>query len=221
MKIRVLIADDHKFLAESLSSSLNTNDNFEVVNICHNSQDTLWNIQLNRPDVLLLDLNMPLVNSDLPRASGFEVLEELKKKNDVIKTIVVSSYNDYTFIRQALNLGARGYLLKNTTIDEIAEAITTVYGGKTYIQKEVEKSLKNKQNSADSDCSGFVASNSLTKREKEVLIYISKGFRTEDIALALNLKKYTIDEYRDNLIHKMNAKNSAELVRIAFENGLL
>lgn len=80
MKIRVLIADDHKLLAETLSNSLSATNNFDVVNVCHNSKDTLWNIQLSHPDVLLLDLNMPLVNNDLPRASGFEVLEELKKK---------------------------------------------------------------------------------------------------------------------------------------------
>ena len=80
MKIRVLLADDHKLLTETLKNSLNSLDNFEVVGVSHNRKDTLWDIQLHHPDVLLLDLNMPLVGNDLPRASGFEVLEELKKK---------------------------------------------------------------------------------------------------------------------------------------------
>lgn len=84
-------------------------------------------------------------------------------------------------------------MLKNISIDEIAEAITVVYGGKTYMQKEVEKNLKSKVKSSDEDDT-FVNSVSLTKREKEVLEYISRGFRTDDIAMALNLKKYTVDE---------------------------
>ncbi len=117
-------------------------------------------------------------------------------------------------------MGAKGYLLKNTSIDEIATAITVVYSGQLYIQKEVENKFKNKLKDSDED-DAFVNSISLTKREKEVLEYISRGFRTEDIANALKLKKYTVDEYRDNLIHKMQAKNSAELIRKAFETGIL
>jgi len=117
-------------------------------------------------------------------------------------------------------LGARGYLLKNTSIDEIEKAILAVSGGDVYLQKEVEEILKNKQRNTDTD-DAFVNAISLTKREKEVLGYILRGFRTEDIAVALSLKKYTVDEYRDNLLRKMNAKNSAELIRIAFETGLL
>lgn len=220
MKIQVLIADDHKLLAETLSNTLKATNQFEIVAVCHTSKDTLWNIQLFQPQIVLLDLNMPLVSNDLPRASGLEVLEELQTKNNATKAIIISSYNDYTFIKQSLNLGARGYLLKNTSIDEIEKAILVVSGGDVYLQKEVEEILKNKQRNTDED-DAFVNAISLTKREKEVLDYISRGFRTEDIAIALNLKKYTVDEYRDNLIHKMNAKNSAELIRIAFEIGLL
>lgn len=220
MKIQVLIADDHKLLAETLSNTLKATNQFEIVAICHTSKDTLWNIQLLQPQIVLLDLNMPLVSNDLPRASGLEVLEELQAKNNTTKAIIISSYNDYTFIKQSLNLGARGYLLKNTSIDEIEKAILVVSGGDVYLQKEVEEILKNKQRNTDED-DAFVNAISLTKREKEVLGYISRGFRTEDIAVALNLKKYTVDEYRDNLIHKMKAKNSAELIRIAFETGLL
>ena len=220
MKIQVLIADDHKLLAETLSNTLKATNQFEIVAVCHTSKDTLWNIQLFQPQIVLLDLNMPLVSNDLPRASGLEVLEELQTKNNTTKAIIISSYNDYTFIKQSLNLGAKGYLLKNTSIDEIEKSILAVFGGDVYLQKEVEEILKNKQRSTDTD-DAFVNAISLTKREKEVLNYISRGFRTEDIAVALSLKKYTVDEYRDNLLHKMNAKNSAELIRIAFETGLL
>ena len=220
MKIQVLIADDHKLLAETLSNTLKATNQFEIVAVCHTTNDTLWNIQLLQPNIVLLDINMPLVSNDLPRASGLAVLEELQAKNNTTKAIIISSYNDYTFIKQSLNLGAKGYLLKNTSIDEIEKSILAVFGGDVYLQKEVEEILKNKQRSTDTD-DAFVNAISLTKREKEVLNYISRGFRTEDIAVALSLKKYTVDEYRDNLLHKMNAKNSAELIRIAFETGLL
>ncbi|UTA66953.1 response regulator transcription factor [Emticicia sp. 21SJ11W-3] len=79
MKIRIAIADDHRLLAQSLENTLNTHEEFEVVSVCHTCKDTLWNIEIHHPDVLLLDLNMPIVGSDLPRASGFEVLEDKKK----------------------------------------------------------------------------------------------------------------------------------------------
>jgi DNA-binding NarL/FixJ family response regulator len=220
MRIQVLIADDHKLLAETLSNTLKATNQFEIVAVCHTTKDTLWNIQLLQPQIVLLDLNMPLVSNDLPRASGLAVLEELQTNKNATKAIIISSYNDYTFIKQSLNLGARGYLLKNTSIDEIEKAILVVSEGDVYLQKEVEEILKNKLRNTDTD-DAFVNAISLTKREKEVLGYISRGFRTEDIAVALSLKKYTVDEYRDNLIHKMKAKNSAELIRIAFETGLL
>lgn len=219
-KIRLLIADDHKLLAETVSNILAATNKFEIVAICQTSKDTLWSIQLYNPEIVLLDLNMPVINNDIPRASGLEVLEELRSKQDTVKVIIVSSFNHSTFIKQSLNLGAKGYLLKNTSIEEIETAILTVSQGGVYLQKEVEAILKGKQRDIDVENS-LVNAISLTKREKEVLEYISRGFRTEDIAMALNLKKYTVDEYRDNLIHKMKAKNSAELIRIAFEAGLL
>lgn len=219
-KIRLLIADDHKLLAETVSNILKTTNKFEVVAICHTSKDTLWSIQLYNPEIVLLDLNMPVINNDIPRASGLEILEELRSKQDSVKVIVVSSFNHFTFVKQSLNLGAKGYLLKNTSIEEIEKAIVTVSEGEIYLQKEVETILKGKQRAIEVE-DALVNAISLTKREKEVLEYISRGFRTEDIAVALNLKKYTVDEYRDNLIHKMKAKNSAELIRIAFESGLL
>lgn len=220
MKIRVIVADDHKLLAQSLGNTLNSNNDFEVVSICHTSQDTIWDIQLHHPDVLLLDLNMPLVGSDLPKATGFDVLEDLKKKNSPTKVIVISSYNDYGLIKHSLSLGAKGYLFKNTSVNEIFEAIKLVHKGQTYIPKDVEKHLQLKQKHYDTD-DLFVNAVSLTKREKEVLDYLSRGYRSEDIAIALALKKDTINEYRDNLIHKMKAKNAAELIRKAFEAGLL
>ncbi|MFY7910862.1 MAG: response regulator [Emticicia sp.] len=220
MKISVLIADDHKLLAETLSNTLNATQLFDVVAVCHTSKDTLWNIQLLNPQIVLLDLNMPLVSNDSPRLSGLEVLEELKTNNSKTRSIVISSHSDYNFIKQSLNLGAKGYLFKNTSIDEIEKAILTVLEGNIYLQKEAEEIFKNKQRNHDNEDT-FAGAISLTKREKEVLGFISRGFRTEDIAIALNLKKYTVDEYRDNLVHKMKAKNSAELIRIAFETGLL
>jgi DNA-binding NarL/FixJ family response regulator len=220
MKIRILVADDHKLLAQSLGSTLNSTSDFEVVSVCHNSKDTLWDLEMHHPDVLLLDLNMPLVGSDLPKATGFDVLEDLKKKNSPTKTIVISSYNDYGLIKQSLNLGAMGYLFKNTSVDEISQAIKIVYKGDKYIPSDVENHIQLKKKYFDDD-DAFVNAVSLTKREKEVLDYLSRGYKSDDIALVLGLKKDTINEYRDNLMQKLNAKNSAELVRKAFEAGLL
>lgn len=220
MKIRIVIADDHRLLAQSLENTLNSHNDFEVVSVCHTSKDALWNVEVHHPDVLLLDLNMPMVGSDLPKATGFDVLEDIKKKNSKTKVVIISSYNDYGLIKQSFNLGASGYLLKNTSVNEIFEAIRIVHQDKMYIPDDIENTLKIKQKHYD-ESDVFVNSISLTKREKEVLDYISRGFKSEDIAQALKLKKDTINEYRDNLIRKMNARNTAELVRNAFQAGLL
>ncbi|WP_259017216.1 helix-turn-helix transcriptional regulator [Emticicia fluvialis] len=111
-------------------------------------------------------------------------------------------------------------MLKNTSVSEIVEAIRAVYHNKVFVPDEIEKALKLKQKYFD-ESDEFVNAVSLTKREKEVLEYISRGYRSEDIANALKLKKDTVNEYRDKLIKKMNAKNTAELIRNAFQAGLL
>ncbi len=220
MKIRIAIADDHRLLAQSLENTLNSQEEFEVVSVCHTCKDTLWNLELHHPDVLLLDLNMPVVGNDQPRATGFDVLEDLKNKNSKTKVIIISSYNDYGLIKHSFQLGASGYLLKNTSVNEIVEAIKVVFDGKMFMTDEIEKTINIKQRHFD-ESDEFVNAVFLTKREKEVLEYISRGYISEDIALALKLKKNTIDEYRDSLLKKMNAKNAAELINNAHKAGLL
>jgi DNA-binding NarL/FixJ family response regulator len=219
-KIKILIAEDYKLLAQSLKSSLNTLEEFEVIGVCYNSRETILDMDLYKPDILLLDLNMPIAGRDVPVATGFDVLENLKTNNSNTKSIIISNYNDYSLIKQSLVLGAKGYLLKNTSLDEISLAIMTVWKGGEYIQKEVQNNYQNKLKYYD-EYDSFVNSVTLTKRQKEVLVFISQGFSSDEIAKFLKLQKVTVDEYRDNLNKKLKAKNSADLIRIAYESGLL
>jgi DNA-binding NarL/FixJ family response regulator len=220
MKIRVLIADDHKLFAQSLLVTLNNNEKIEVVTICHNSKDTLWDLQLHKPDILLLDLNMPTTGKDILRATGFDVLEQLKTtSNNPTKAIVLSNYTDYGLIKQSLKLGAMGYLLKNTSIEELELAICEVFAGKTYLPKNVLENIELEKTQQDED--SFVGACLLTKREREVLKLLSKGFTNENIAKALGIKKFTVMEYRENMMNKLKAVNAPDLVRIAYEQHLL
>lgn len=220
MKIRVIIADDHKLFAQSLNIALNNHEKIEIVTICHNSKEAIWGLQLHKPDILLLDLNMPTTGTDILRATGFDVLEQIKNiSNDTTKVIVISNYSDSGLIKKTLKLGAWGYLLKNTSIEELELAIYQVYEGKKYLPKNVQENLN--LDKAQSDDDNFVGASLLTKREREVLKLLSKGFTNEDIATALGIKKFTVMEYRENMMTKLKAVNAPDLIRIAYEQCLL
>jgi two-component system response regulator DegU len=194
--IKVLIADDHDLIRQGLKRIISFEENIIIVGEAENGEKVLDMLMVCDADVILLDMKMPLMD-------GLEVLQRAKEKFNTIKIIILTVENDRTFILDAINKGADGYVLKDSAGTEIVEAIKTVYGGDKYIDKSLVSIL----------FSGFKSENkkeqhildSLTKREVEVLLYISKGLSNKDIGEQLFLSEKTVKNYATILFRKIKA----------------
>mgnify|MGYP001375184773 CR=1 FL=1 len=216
-KVRVHIADDHQILIDGIVAVLENEDNIEVVGYSLNGQDVIDWLETNDADVLVLDINMP-------KLDGIEVLSYFQKKNIEQSTIVLSSYDDVKLVKEVLKIGASGFLAKKCAGENIVQAINSVYEGDQYFSKEVQKHLlaaaigKKIHHKVAQD---GVFTSSLTDRELQVLRLISVELSTKEIADKLNISTSTIDTYRKNLLQKTKAKNSVGLAMYAVRNKLL
>lgn len=208
--IPIAITDDHTIVIEGIKTMLKLNKEIEVLQSFENLKDTFENLN-SAVKVLLLDIN-------LPDGNGINACKELLEKHPDLKIIALTNFEDTVFIKQIIKNGAMGYLLKNTDKKEITEAIKSVIEGKRYLPKKISDILLN-------DSIGIQNSNyfipKLTVREKEILNLIIQEFTTEEIAVKLFVSTKTVESHRSNLIQKLGVKNSAGLVRVAFEKGLI
>ena len=204
MTAKVFIVDDHFMVVEGIRNLLLSEPDIEFVGFAMNAKSALEFLGKNTPDVILMDIN-------LPDKSGVDLCAEVKKNYPKIKIIGLSTFNQLSFVENMIQNGASGYLLKNATKDEIVEAITVVMNVKSFYSDEVEDLLVNKNETYPS----------ITRREKEVLEYIAQGMTNPEIAEKIFVSVSTVDTHRKNLIMKLEAKNTADLVRIAYKNGFI
>ncbi len=208
--IQVAITDDHTIVIEGIKNMLQSNKEIEVLQSFENLKDTFENLN-NYVAVLLLDIN-------LPDGSGINACKELLDKHKDLKIIALTNFEDSIFIKQILKNGAMGYLLKNTSKTELTEAIKEVNNGNRFLPKKISDILLNDSIGIENS-SYFIPK--LTSREKEILALIIKEYTTDEIANELFVSNKTVESHRSNLMQKLNAKNSAGLVRAAFEKGLV
>ena len=208
--IQIAITDDHTIVIEGIKTMLKSNKEIEVLQSFVTIKDTFDNLS-SEIQVLLLDIN-------LPDGNGIVACKELMSKHPHLKIIALTNFEDSIFIKQIIKNGAIGYLLKNTDKTELTEAIKSVYEGKRYLPKKINDILLNDSIGIDNS-SYFIPK--LTIREKEILSLIIKEFTTEEIAAKIFISTKTVESHRSNLIQKLGVKNSAGLVRVAFEKGLI
>jgi DNA-binding NarL/FixJ family response regulator len=158
-----------------------------------------------QPDVLLLDIN-------LPDKSGIDLCKEIKEKYPEIHIIGLSSYNQLSYIQKMMENGATGYVLKNASREEIVEAVEAVVCGKTYLSTEISATLKENKNTKIPI---------ITRREKEVLHLIAEGLTNNAIAEKLFISATTVDTHRSSLLAKFEVKNTANLIRLAGQFGMI
>lgn len=208
-EIKIIIADDHLLFRNGISELLRKYDDINIVKSVADGLEFLEIIKNQfEADILLLDITMP--NRD-----GFQVLKELKTLNSNIKPIIISMHEDGNYIAKCAKLGAFGYLLKNTDEFELVQAIRTVYNGKKYFSAEISEKMIN------FIATQSVSENVLSKKETEVLILISKGLTTNEIAAKLFVSSRTIETHRANILKKLEVKNSAELINKATKMNLI
>jgi DNA-binding NarL/FixJ family response regulator len=208
--IKIAITDDHTIVIEGIKTMLKSNKEIEVVQSFENLKDTFEKL-IPTIEILLLDIN-------LPDGNGITACKTLLEQFPNLKIIALTNFEDSLFIKQIIKNGAMGYLLKNTTKTELSEAIKEVLNGNRYLPKKISDILLNDSIGLDNS-TYFIPK--LTSREKEILNLIIKEFTTEEIASQLFISTKTVESHRSNLIQKLGVKNTAGLVRVAFEKGLV
>lgn len=215
--IHVLIADDHKMFVDGIDSILKNEEDIVVVERCYDGTSIFPALKKFEVDVILLDVNLPGMN-------GIEVTERMVKEYPKIKILALSMYNEESFVSEILRKGAIGYILKNTGRNELVDGIRTVIKGKSYFSKDVTQTImkslmKQRKGEGKKKKTNYIPK--LSRREKEVLKLIVEEFTTTEIADKICISQKTVESHRANLLSKLNARNSAGLVRIALENDLL
>jgi two-component system response regulator DegU len=209
--IRILIADDHDIIRQGLKRIISFEEDMDVAFEAENGEKALKIVNMHELDVVLLDCNMPIMN-------GIEALRIIKSQGDKIKVIMLTVENDRKTISEAINIGADGYMLKDSAGTEIVNAIRTVHKSEKYIDKSLvsiffsDMKINNKKASNVLD--------KLSKREIEVLIKISKGLSNKEIAEQLYLSEKTIKNYATNIFRKINVEDRVNATIIAIENNI-
>ncbi len=213
--IRLAIADDHTMFVDGIESILQEESDLQVMGRCFDGQEVIDFLKDHTIDVLLLDVNLPKLN-------GIEVCEKVVATYPNIKILAISMFNEESYVTEILNKGALGYILKNTGRKELVKAIHTVHGGQSYFSKEVTQTIMKglmKQRLHQEQKAKFFPK--ISKREKQVLRLIIEEHTTQEIADKLFISLKTVESHRSSLLGKMNARNTAGLVRIALENNML
>jgi len=210
--IRVLLVDDHQLIIDGLKSLMKDTDRIMVSGEANNGREALRMLDSITVDVVLMDIDMPVMN-------GIDTLKEIKKVKPRTKVIILSMHNESGMIKNLMALGADGYILKSTSQDELTRAIIKVAAGDKYFSTEVTLSLLNDTHTDFQ--STKQQTEILTAREEEILKHIAQGFSNKEIGTKLFISHRTVDTHRTNLMKKLNTGNIAGLISYAIKSGLI
>lgn len=211
--IKIAIADDYKIFREGLKLCFNTDENLKVIFEADNGEELLDALATQQPDIIIMDLNMPLLD-------GMEATKRIRKKYEHIKILVVTMYDNDKFIIHLMENGAHGYLLKNAEPKEIIKAIYAVCENGYYFNDLVNKALLKKLVVKNNLKPSFNHNIELSEREQEVLKMICEEKTTAEIGKETDLSLRSVEGVRTKLIEKVGVRNTAGLVMFAVKNGL-
>jgi DNA-binding NarL/FixJ family response regulator len=206
--IRVFIVDDHPVVIEGIHSLLQNEKDIEWAGHAMNAASCLGFFVTNTAHVLLMDIS-------LPDTSGVELCAIIKEKYPGIMVLGLSTFNQGLYIKKMMENGASGYILKNSSREELVKAIHAVHDGSIYFSGEVGEALTEYQRASKTD------QPVLSRREKEILELIAEGYTNPQIAEKLFVSPFTVDSHRKNLLAKLGVKNTAMLIRFAVEHKLV
>ena len=211
MSVRVMLVDDHALIREGIKQLLEFDGSIEVVDEAGDGSECLEKIKRSKPQVLLLDINMPKVN-------GIEVLEEIRKQKIKVKVLILTVHNEVEYLLKAVDIGVDGYLLKDSGSSELKRAIDVVMSGENYIQPELIPVLNKRLVARDVDKDKI---DSLTKRELEVLIKVANGMINKEIATSLDISERTVKNHISNIFKKIDVSDRTQAAVFAIKNDII
>ncbi len=207
--ISILIADDHKLIRETWTIILNRDSRFKVIGSCSNSEDAVKMTGDLHPDVVLMDINM------LP-FSGIEATRQIREISPDTRIIGVTMHSQPAYAKKMLQLGASGYVTKNSSKEEMVNAILQVSEGNKFICEEIKELLSE----ASEDPAMVEAVNTLTEREMDVINLIKNGNSSKDISVKLQISIKTVEVHRHNILKKLKLKNAAALIHFMYASSM-
>lgn len=212
MSIKVMLADDHILLREGIKKLLEVDGSIEVIEQASDGFECLDKLKNITPDILLLDINMPKMN-------GIDVLEELKAKKNPVKVLVLTVHSEVEYLVKAVDIGANGYILKDSGSVELKLAIETIVkDDENYIQPSLIPSLNSRLINRDIDKEKL---ETLTKRELEILAQVSSGMFNKEIAVNLNISERTVKNHISNIFKKIDVSDRTQAAVFAIRNNIV
>lgn len=210
--VRVLIADDHTLVRESLVSLLESGGDVQVVAQAADGLETVEKAIATRPDVVVTDISMPRLN-------GIEVVRRLREALPDTRVLVLTMHQEDEYVLQAVRFGAAGYMVKDSAASELLIAVRSLHAGRGYFGPQAAKALAEQLQHPERDLGDPYGE--LTPREREVFHLLAEGLTTKEIARQLGISVKTAENHRARVLAKLGVRNTAELVRYALRRGLL
>ncbi len=208
-KIKIILADDHKLFIEGLKTMISQMPDFEVVAEAKDGEELIRKLRLYYVDLVISDIHMPKLN-------GIDAVKQIRMLFPNIKILMISMQEELSYVKALFDLGVNGYLLKNANREELETAMHKIVDGGNYFSSDLMSSLMSAKKSTGNGDEEIA----LTRREKEILTLISQEYSNAAIAEMLFISLETVNSHRKNLLRKLNAKNTAGLVKYALSVGL-
>ena len=212
--VRIVLADDHNIVRDGLKALLENESGIKIVGESEDGDGAYDLVMQLRPDILISDINMP-------KMSSIELTEKIVSTGIDTRILILSMYNDEAFILRSVEAGVMGYLPKDTEYEEIVKAIKSIVNGEMYYSTDITRIITNSLIRSNHIRRELSKLGELTKREKQVLKNIVEGYSNKIIAKELYISTRTVDTHRTNIMKKLLAKNTADLVRKAIQNNLI
>lgn len=209
--INVMLVDDHVLIREGIKQLLEFDGSMKVIAEASDGIECLEKLKNVKPDILLLDINMPNMN-------GIDVLKELKEKNDPLKVLILTVHSEVEYLVKAVDIGANGYILKDSGSAELKQAINAVIDEGSYIQPNLIPALNSRLINRDMDREKLA---SLTKREVEILTQVACGMFNKEIAVNLNISERTVKNHISNIFKKIDASDRTQAAVFAIRNNIV
>ncbi|MCE1229998.1 MAG: response regulator transcription factor [Firmicutes bacterium] len=214
LKHRLVIADDHTILREGLKALMASRPDLEVVGEATDGREAVRCAETLKPDLMLLDMSMP-------RSNGLEALKEIKRVSPDTKVLVLTVHKTEDYVFTALQAGADGYVLKDSSASELTLAVRSVLTGQRYLAPAIAHTVVSGYLGAKDATQARPAFDELSSREREVLKLIAEGYRTKDIAAYLCISPKTVEKHRANLMDRLDMRTVSALTAYAIEKGLV